>query len=253
MITIINEKIEQIPILHVVEATSVNKSLPTVIYYHGYRGEKESNLTIAYKLASKGMRVILPDSIMHGERKENTSSTELDIAFWDIVIANIEELSVIKNYLEKKQLMNSGEIGVAGTSMGGITTFGALRKYQWIKAAAVLMGTPNMLEYAQTLIDGFNEVNEEQISKAQADEALQQLAQYDLSLEPKHLENRPLLIWHGNKDKVVPHKQSEQFYEYIKGQYNENDLQFILEADRSHHISRLAIQETTKWFVKHIL
>ncbi len=50
----------------------------------------------------------MPDSKLHGKRQEHISERELDLSFWDIVIANIEELNDIKNYLEEKQLLLSG-------------------------------------------------------------------------------------------------------------------------------------------------
>lgn len=253
MINIYEEKIGEIPVLQVVLSDKVKEPLPTVVYYHGFRGEKDSSLTLAYKLAISGYRVILPDSPLHGNRRKNLTEKELNLSFWDIVLANIEELQHIKTYLEKETLLLSGRIGVGGTSMGGITTFAALKKYDWIKVGAALMGTPELCKFANNLIDEFNKVHDEKITEEVRKEVVEKLEKYDLSSEPGKLQNRPLFIWHGEDDKVVPPEHSESFYQHVKNTYKNKDLvHFILEKGRSHHISRLSIQEATNWFKKYL-
>lgn len=253
MITIKKELMNNIPVLNVFQTEQNGRALPTVVYYHGYNGEKESSLTIAYKIAEKGLRVILPDSHLHGERQENISSSEMDLAFWDIVVKNIAELDDIKTYLEEKELVLPDRIGIGGTSMGGITTYGALTTYDWIKSAAVLMGTPKMTTYAHMLIDEFNRSHTRQISENEKEEAIEKLTKLDLSLQPELLNNRALLIWHGKEDKVVPFQHSESFYQQEKNEYdNKEYIQFLHEKGRGHHISKLSIAQTSKWFSKHL-
>src|SRR5699024_2347373 len=82
-----------ITVLHIVTAQDYDRALPAVIEYHGYNGEKESSLTLAYKIVEKGCRVILPDCMYHGSRSEGMSNTEFDLAFWDVVMQSIEELA----------------------------------------------------------------------------------------------------------------------------------------------------------------
>jgi len=253
MIQINKNSIENIPVLTVVQAEKMNESVPTVVYYHGFNGEKESSLTIAYKIAEKGFRVILPDSIFHGERRGNASQSEMELAFWEIVIQNIQELNEIKSYLEAENLVIPGQIGIGGTSMGGITTYGALKTYSWVKAAAVLMGSPLMTAHAKKLIEKFNQANERQITQEEKVETMKRLEQFDLSLHTEKLANRPLFIWHGEKDPIVPVQYSETFYTEIENQYTKaENLQFIIEKGRTHNISRLSIEETAKWFEKHL-
>ena len=249
MIHIMNKRINSIPVLEVVQADKANKALPTVIYYHGFTGEKESSLTIAYKIAQNGQRVILPDSYLHGERHDSSVKADLELSFWNIVMKNINELKEIKTYLLEHKLADSDRIGIGGTSMGGITTYGALRTYPWIKAAVVLMGTAKMTDYAKMLIDHYNKQNETPIKQETADEVLDMLQGYDISLDPEMLHSRPLFIWHGEEDKVVPFKLSKMFYEEIEYLYKKNDhIKFLPEKNRSHHISKTSIAETAKWF-----
>lgn len=251
MIHIKKETIHTIPVLHVFQPENEYKSCPTVIYYHGYNGEKESSLSLAYKIAQNGFRVILPDSYLHGERKENISQAEKDLAFWEIVIQNIKDIEKINLYLLENELIVDGRIGIGGTSMGGITTFGALCHYDWIKAGAVLMGTPKMTALASILIDHVNKNSDSKITKAQANEAIASLQQYDISLQPELLNHRPLLMWHGTEDNVVPFELTKSFYEEIKSHYD-GQLTFLPEQGRGHHISNLSIRETANWFKNYL-
>src|SRR5699024_10246539 len=198
-------------------------------------------------------RVILPDSHLHGERKENISQTELELAFWEVVEQNIKELADIREYITAKKLTIPEKIGIGGTSMGGITTYGALKQYDWIQAAASLMGTPKMTTYAQWLIDHFNATNEKKITETEAKEVIEHLTSFDLSINPENLNERPLFIWHGNEDEVVPSAHDVSFYEEMRNQYSNKDhLYFILEKGRGHHISRLSIAEIAKWFKENL-
>src|SRR5690625_1807259 len=98
MIEIERLSINHIPTLNLVQQSLRDNELPTVIYYHGFNGEKESSLTIAYKMAEKGLRVILPDAPLHGERALSEDPVDHGITFWEIVLQTIEELDLIKQY-----------------------------------------------------------------------------------------------------------------------------------------------------------
>jgi|SRR5690625_4040986 len=253
MIQLHKETIGDIHLLHMVKAENANTPLPTVIYFHGFNGEKESSLTPAYKMVEKGLRVILPDSKFHGEREGDVKPREKDLAFWEIVIQNITELEVIKDYFVSNGLTDKDRIGVGGTSMGGITTYAALAQHQWIKTGAVLMGTPKVSEYARQLIDRFNASHKEQIKEMDVKEPLKLLEQFDLTLHPEKLNHRPLFIWHGVKDNIVPVSLTDEFYEQIKDYYeSDNDLSYIREENRMHHLSKLSMVKTAEWFSKQL-
>lgn len=253
MINLQKEIIGDVQLLHMVKADLANEKLPTVIYYHGFNGEKESSLTPAYKMAEKGLRIILPDSLHHGERTGEITPREKDLAFWEIIYQNILELKQIKDFFVSKNLTDANRIGVGGTSMGGITTYVALAQYDWIKTGAVLMGAPKVTEYAQQLIDRFNSSHEKKINQQDFEIALEQLEQYDLYKHPEKLQHRPLFIWHGVNDNVVPVSLSDEFYEKIKQDYVDTDkLYYLREENRMHHLSKLSMVSAAEWFHKHL-
>lgn len=254
MITVEKKYINEIPLLIIAKAEKVEEALPTVVYYHGFNGEKESNLTIAYKMVEKGLRVVLPESVYHGERRHNASAEDIDMAFWQIVIQNIKELGEIKNYLDEAGLLLDSQIGIGGTSMGGITTYGALRTYDWIKTGAVLMGTPYMTEYAKMIINRFEKNHGKTLPEVMINDTLEMLAAFDITNDLATLNQRPLFIWHGGKDAIVPAQHSRKFYETVKDNYeNADDLYYLEEADRIHNISKRSMDESAAWFEKYLV
>jgi len=251
MIHIIDQQIDDISYLMVEKSTLQGKSCPTVIYFHGFNGERDASLTIAYRIAQNNIRVILPDALMHGDREGEITQTEKELAFWDIVLQNVKEVEIIKNELDKLNLIGEHKIGIGGTSMGGITTSAVLTKYDWVDAGVIVMGAPNLSEYASRLVGDFNEANEKKIPEKELEKAKEMIKTLDLSLNPTSIENVPLLFWHGEEDDVVPMKYALNFYEKNKSLPN-IQMKFIKEAGRAHNVSRLAMNETAKWFTNHL-
>lgn len=253
MIGVYKETMKSIPCLVAEDTAMKGKAMPTVTYFHGFTSAKEHNLPLAYLLAEKGFRVILPDSKFHGEREVEVSEIKKQISFWDIVMLNVKELKDIKDTLDKERLILDGRFGIAGTSMGGITTAAALTQYPWIKAAGVMMGSPKITTYAKTLVTSFKKMGDLPVSDKMIDQLYEQLKLYDLSEQVEKLQERPVFFWHGENDAVVPFDHSYTFYEDAKKRYkNKDNIQFLKEENRDHKVSRQAILELVKWFEKHL-
>ncbi len=255
MITIEQDKLKNIPFLHLADEKKKSDPLPFIIFVHGFTSAKENNLHYAYHLAQTGFRVLLPEALYHGERNLGLSGNELNLHFWEIVLQTIDELDILKHTFEERNLIDPSRIGVVGTSMGGIVTLGALTKYNWIKAATSLMGMPY---YEQFALSQINYMKEKGIEIAVEDEELAQLMsriiEFDLSKQPEKLQNRPLLFWHGMRDEVVPYKHTYHFYETIKPLYEKvpEKLQFITDKNAGHKVSNEGVVKTVEWFKTHI-
>ncbi|MRH43361.1 prolyl oligopeptidase family serine peptidase [Aquibacillus halophilus] len=249
MIGIYKEYWKDIPVLVVVQDEKKDKPLPVLTYFHGYTSAKEHNLPLAFLLAERGYRVILPDSMLHGEREKFISNDERQLQFFDIVEQNLIDMQVIKDVLDSKKMLLDRRLGVAGTSMGGITTAAALTKYDWIKVAAVLMGSPKISEYAKELVDHMRQMNTYiQISDEEIEKIYKSLEKIDLSKHMDKLNGRPLFFWHGEKDSVVPFDHSYNFYSQAVSYYkNPESIRFLREVGRDHKVSRFAVLETVDW------
>ncbi|PAD24872.1 esterase [Niallia circulans] len=255
MILVEKLHIEEIPVLHIVKKDHYDQKRPYIQFTHGFTSAKEHNLHFAYHLAEKGFRVVLPDCLYHGERDQGLSAMELNMHFWNIVMKTIEEIEVITDYFSDKELIDDQYIGIVGTSMGGIVTLGALRKYPWINTAVSLMGMPYYEKFAHYTISEVKKRGYElPLSDHEIEDLIKQLEELDLSKAPEKLQKRPLMFWHGKKDEVVPYAYSHQFYEHIKPLYKDapDRLTYLSEDNTGHKVSRRAMLKTVEWFEKHL-
>lgn len=249
MIGIYKEFWQDIPLLHVVDAEKKDQALPALTYIHGYTSAKEHNLAQAYLIAEKGYRVILPDCLLHGEREEELPPFEKQLRFFDIVKQNLDDIEVIYQELVAKHLLDGNRFGLAGTSMGGITTAAALTQFSWIKTAGILMGTPKLQTYAKQLIEYMKaQLPEVPMSEGEIAVLLEDLKEMDLSLHMEKLLGRPLFFWHGKEDQVVPFDHAYSFYEEAVSHYkNPENIRFLKELGTGHKVSRFAIKEFVNW------
>ncbi|AZB42338.1 esterase [Bacillus sp. FJAT-42376] len=244
-----------VPSLHVVKEELKEEQTPFVIFVHGFTSAKEHNLHYAYLLAEKGARVVLPEALYHGERSEPLAPMELNVRFWDIVMNTIHELNAVKNYFAAQGLIDENRIGVSGTSMGGIVTLGALTQYEWITAGVSLMGSPYYVHFLKKQVEYLREAGHVlPISDEDLETKMQSLEQFDLSIHKDKLNNRPLLFWHGEKDKVVPFNPTWTFYEEIRESYADQPekIQFIRDRNADHKVSREGLLGLVSWFDQHL-
>lgn len=256
MIIVKNEQIKSIPLLHVVKEDIRLEKLPLVIFIHGFMSVKERNLHYAYLLAEAGFRVILPEAVYHGERDQGLDEKGFFVRFWEIVLHTIHDIKLLKEFYEGKGLVDSERIGLAGTSMGGIVTLGALTKYKWIKTAVSLMGMPAYEQFSLWQLDQLkNQGVNLPISEEQIHQQLEILREFDLSNQPEKLANRPLLFWHGKKDPLVPYPLTFQFFKQIEPIYKKvpDRLKFITDEGAGHNVSVEGVKATVQWFENHLL
>lgn len=243
------ERWGDIPLLHITPEGSEKQKLPTVIFLHGHMSAKEHNLHYAYQLADKGIRVLLPDAHLHGEREEGQDAIQLSLRFWEIVLTSIEEIGFIHNMAKEKNLVE-GEPAIGGTSMGGITTLGAMTVYPWIPAAAVMMGAANYVELASAQMSQFESRGFTlPITAEERSNMLATLAQFDGTKKLESFSGRPMFFWHGEQDTVVPFGPTYEFYKKLKSTYSDADekLQFLREKETGHAVSRPGMLAATEW------
>jgi Dipeptidyl aminopeptidases/acylaminoacyl-peptidases len=91
--------------------------------------------------------VILPDSLYHGERGSIDYEKEVyEGVFWKIVLKNIEEYDIIKDFAIDKLNANPNRMAVMGHSMGGFTSSGIFSKDVDLKTAIIVNGSCDYLE-----------------------------------------------------------------------------------------------------------
>jgi uncharacterized protein len=245
------DTLKDIPFLQIVKKDLEKESLPLIIFVHGFTSGKENNLHFAYLLAERGFRVILPEAVYHGEREQIFNEKEIYLRFWEIVIKTIHELNHFKEYYVQEELADPNRIGLAGTSMGGIVTLGALTQYSWIKTAVSLMGMPAYESFSLWQMDQLQSQGFKiPFTEKEIEEQLAMLRQYDLSIQPEKIKGKPLLFWHGEKDQTVPYGLAFQFYESYKNTYSSEaqNIHFITDKQADHKVSREGLRATVNWF-----
>ncbi|WP_419961387.1 prolyl oligopeptidase family serine peptidase [Psychrobacillus sp. BM2] len=236
-----------IPLLHIYNE-EIKKNAPIVIFLHGFESAKEHNLHYAYQLVQQGCRVILPDAHLHGERDEKLDEVEISLRFWEIVLTTIEEVGLIKHELEQLGYFTDQKIGVAGTSMGGITTLGCLTVYPWIEAAAIMMGTPGYVELAKAQIASVEKKGFKiPLNADERKNMFATLSKFDASSHLDNLIETPLFFWHGEKDPVVPYEPTSRFIASLRKQYDKKNIVLMNEKTAGHAVSRKGMLASMQW------
>lgn len=243
-----------IPLLHVYN-NSMTPQSPVVIFLHGFGSAKEHNLHYAYQLVKKGVRVILPDAYLHGDRSENLSEMKMNVHFWEIVLKSIQEVDIIYTELQNRGLLTSGKVGIAGTSMGGIVTSGCLNAYDWVHTAGICMGAPGFVELSNYQLNQFESLGVKLPMDDKQKEQLQTLlAEYDITKDPTRFNQRPVIFWHGHKDETVPFKNTYHFYTQLRSYYEQTPerLKFVESPNYGHKVPRSGVLAVTEFLSEHL-
>jgi len=249
MIEVNTEIFANIECLHACPAGKMHEPLPTVLFYHGYTSSKEVYSYFAVALAQAGFRAILPDADMHGARYNGDDERRVT-HFWEILRSNIDELPGIERALREQKLVDGARLAGAGASMGGMTVLGALARYPQLRSAACMMGSGYFSQLAQTLFPPF--VARSPDERKTLAERLAPLAEYEVSHQLDKLANRPLLVWHGEADDVVPAAESVRLEKALRESGQNANLTFLTEKGIGHRITPPALTAMTAFFKHHL-
>lgn len=242
---ILKRKIGGIPLLEIVPEEHRFDPLPTVFFYHGWRSNKELVLTQSRKIAAKNMRVIAPDALNHGERRQEVSKIP-SLTFWQSIQGNLAEFAFLKASFQQKKLLQPNQVAVGGVSMGGMTTCMLLASHPELVGGACLMGTPNPGAYLKRVYQ-----HAKNADFPIFDDYFQLMSWtkfYDLNLHPETLAGRPLLFWHGTKDPRIPYEQTADFYQKIAHEAYGVNTQFFTGLNEGHLVQPELMGQTANFF-----
>ncbi|WP_227936781.1 hypothetical protein [Alkalihalobacillus deserti] len=87
------------------------------------------------------------------------------------------------------------------------------------------------------------------------EEIVKLIKPFDLTTQLNKLNGRPLFIWHGKEDQVVPYPFSEKLYAELAVIYEDalDKLQFGSEEQSGHKfVSHLAVLRSVNWVEQHL-
>lgn len=221
------------PALHAAPADGFDTPLPTVLVCHGFTRSKELDSNLAVMLARAGLRAVVPEADGHGERFDGDAAARLT-RFWDILRHCIDELPEVREDLLGQGRVDGGRVAVAGLSMGGFVALGALARYPWLRAGVSWMGSGHYLDLARTLYPPLGAYTPATAAGHEARMAA--LVDYDPSARLERLADRPLMLWHGVRDEIVPFSESARLHAELVRCGLAQHLAFVADANATHKL-----------------
>lgn len=249
MIELQTEHFAGIEALHAFPAGKRAQPLPCVVFYHGFTSSKLVYSYFAVALAQVGFRVVMPDAPDHGARFQGDERLRLR-RFWQILQGNLEEFSALRDALAQHELIDAGRLAVGGASMGAMTALGIMARHPGVRCVASLMGSGYFTSLARTLFPPLDVTTPEQ--QREFDAILAPLAQWEVSSQLARLVDRPLLLWHGEEDDVVPAAESFRLQQALQDAGLDGQLTWQWEAGVRHRITPQALSATTDFFRRYL-
>ena len=229
--------------VHAVPAGKLSQPLPVVIFYHGFTSSKLVYSYFAVALAQAGFRVVMPDAPDHGARFTGDEQARQG-QFWPILHGNLTEFAALRDGLYQARLVADERLAVAGASMGGMTALGIMARHPEVKCVASLMGSGYFTSLAPTLFPP-------QPSASFA-EMVSPLADWEVTTRLPRLADRPLLLWHGEEDDVVPAAETFRLQQALRHEGLDKNLTCLWEAGVKHRITPTALDATVAFFRQHL-
>lgn len=241
MIELTTQRLGEHEILHAFPAGMREQPLPVVIFYHGFTSSKLVYSYFAVALAQVGFRVVMPDAPDHGARFSGDEQARLG-QFWPILHGNLVEYSGLRDALYQAGWVADDRLAVAGGSMGGMTALGIMTRYPEVKCVASLMGSGYFTTLSHTLFPPTGDI----------DAVVSPLADWDVTYALPRLADRPLLLWHGEADDVVPAGETFRLQQALIRDGLDKNLTCLWEAGVKHRITPTALDATVAFFLKHL-
>lgn len=232
-------------ILHAFPKGAAEKALPGIVFYHGFTSSNVVYSYFAVALAQAGFRVIMPSAADHGERFSGDSEGRLQ-HFWQILIQNFTEFPALRDALLASELVSDNRLAVAGASMGGMTALGLMAQHPELKCVASLMGSGYFTSLSHSLFPPSAATIQEQ-------ERLRTLlAKWDVGHQLARLADRPLLLWHGEEDDVVPAGETFRLQQALCEAHLDERLTCVWQSGVRHRITPEALASTVTFFRQHL-
>lgn len=244
MITLRKKKIEGIPLMECVSDQAEELVLPTIVLFHGFDSRKEAMMNWAVELCRKGMRVLTPDALYHGERnKANRSFDDL----WTVVDQNVQDCATLYDTYRQRGLVKGFAVG--GQSMGGMTTVSALIHHEFIDAAACLMGTLDPVAYTVWAREAFAD-RMNLLEPRELFDVLGHLRYASLLERPDGVKGRPFYIWHDQDDPLVPIRYSKETFQRYQTSPAFQATQFHETSGHGHHVPFHVVAEASRFLAE---
>ena len=249
MIEIETRQLAEHHLLHAFPAGQRNTPLPCIVFYHGFTSSSLVYSYFAVALAQAGFRVIMPDAAEHGARFNGDAKARMG-HFWQILQQNMQEFTALRAALDTENWLLDDRLAVGGASMGAMTALGIMTQHPEVNCVASLMGSGYFTRLARTLFPPSaldTPARQEAFARIIAP-----LAKWDVSQQLDRLADRPLLLWHGQDDDVVPAAESFRLQQAMIQAGLDQNLTCQWQAGVRHRITPEALSATVSFFRQHL-
>ncbi len=241
---IIEERIyiDKIPAI-LFKPKGIEGPMPTIIFYHGWSSNKESQRIRGLIYATVGFQVLIPDAIHHGERSPIEYSLANGKYFWETIFKNLDESDLLIEKLINEYQADPDNISIAGNSMGGFTAAGIFTKNSKLKSLVVFNGSCSWKNSNEILKTQFDLKMTEELKKIE-----EKIVKLDPFSNMKLLIDRPIIMLHGDCDSMVSIDSQRLFLQNIQPLYRDKDKIRLIEfANLNHHVTTGMMEESIAW------
>lgn len=183
----------------------------------------------------------MPDAPEHGARFGGDSQGRIH-RFWQILHQNMQEFTTLRAAIQAENWLLDGRLAVGGASMGGMTALGIMTRHREVKCGASLMGSGYFTGLARTLFPPLSPQNPAQ--QAEFDNIIAPLREWEVTHQLERLADRPLLLWHGQEDDVVPAIETFRLQQALAAAKLDKHVTCLWAAGVRHRITPEALSAT---------
>ena len=207
----------------------------TIILFHGWGSTVKKYEEFAKQLALLGFQVIVPEVMYHDSRnglKNHFLKEVTEEYFWKTIFQSIDESPI---FFEEVNISKE-QVILMGISMGGFIASGIYARDQHFAGLININASGSFLvsENIFREMDGRPRLSDEEVDTFHA---------YDP--KGKHVSSSPVLLMHGEQDKVVSIEGQKDYADFLLQQHK--DVQFYTYPDVNHTFSQEMLADLIEW------
>jgi hypothetical protein len=218
---------------------------PAILLYHGWSSHRMNQRFLGSILAAQGFAVIAPDAPGHGLRSSIDFSSPESVRryFWEVVLAAVDEAPGLVGAIQKMEHVDGQRLGVMGISMGSFIGSAVFTDHQQFKAGVCFIGTGSWLDAARTWDPAGNHPTAEQ---------MEMIAQRNPAARPEAIDERPLLLLHGDLDPVVSVDLQRRYYDILSISPGGSRVKLLETTGLGHFLELDMIETASNWMLKNL-
>lgn len=218
---------------------------PLVLLNHGTTGNAWNMLEMGVKLAERGCFCVMIDAVWHGERRDKKIDTMLSTSLYkeyylDMLLLMADDMSALIDFYGSDSRIDTSRTGMTGISQGGYVAYMTMTKDDRIKAAAPLIGSPDLTDKYGCSLEW-----------EETDPVIRERVEKEMPLNHfEKMAKTALLIQNCNDDDVVPVSGVRRLNERLRPLYGDNGQYMYIEYKGGHNCSPEMIERAIDWLAE---